>query len=498
MASPRGLFINEDELDRMDVTVVSVPFTGYLPTGNPIGFRCVKQLPMPMLDIGFFKKNLLGKKSVSWTANWTLSFPGWRSETGACIFPMVKDRSYHKDDGEAFLFPSRLGQDIRIHAFGIVVLPIVVYGVPLSLQCLLVDKMYLIPLPRNVHDVPLLLDNRLFDGGKLPLGLTIFKPAFVMKPGTTDMCMYHHTSSEVLNSAICISISSACLEYGKHFDDETGEELNLEEDYLFLYHNGERRRYDYFGEPIKPKLYEELIGQNHCGAGIFFATDSQFNVSKRLDDEINTPKRAELQTAIEAMKSLANLIKYTGYTYRGAVVITNSRYVCQATEDPKTVFGWAMKGWKTDDGEDIPNSDLWGEFIKNLDHKHTITWRFCEMDRSAPAVGLARKAAMDNIFLNEGSDHDRRERERSLPRKFIEVEDHRAGPLYDIFVDTEAEKTTKRFDKVIFDGDVEHRGLPKGFYSMVDCRHCRQFHEYSTADCQNLAHSSQQMNRNGI
>ncbi|KAK6513186.1 hypothetical protein TWF506_009350 [Arthrobotrys conoides] len=481
MSSPRGLSIQEDELDRMDLAVVSVPFTGYLPTGNPIKFRCVKQLPLPMLDIGFFKKNLLGKKNISWTANRILSFPGWRSENGTCIFPMVKDRSYHKDDGEAFLFPATVGQPIRIHAFGIVTLPMVLYGVALSIQCLLVDKMYLIPLPRNVHDVPLLMDNRLFDGRKLPLRLTIFKPAFLMKPGKPEMCSYHQNTPGKVNTAICISVASACLEYGKHLDDESDEEQDAarEEDAdLLLDDHRERVRYNQFGEPIRSKLYEELIGQNHCGAGIFFAPGSQFNVSRRLEDEIDTPERAEIQAAIEALKSLTNMGKYTGYHYIEVVIITNSKFVCQIAENPKTVIEWAVDGWKTDDGEDIPNADLWNEYIRNIDYQHTVTWKFCEMDRTAPAMVLARKAAMENIFLNEGSDHDRRQRERSLPSQFVEVQDDQAGPLYDVFVDKEAEETVQRIGTVIFDGGVSSRDLPKGFYSKVDCRHCRGTHTW--------------------
>ncbi|KAK6337185.1 hypothetical protein TWF718_009968 [Orbilia javanica] len=477
MSSPRGLVILGDEVDHMDLTVVTVPFTGYLPTGEVIKFRCVKQLPMSMLDIGFFKSHLLDKKSVSWTANWTLSFPGFQSEIGSCVFPMAKDRSYNKEDGEAFMFRSRIGENVRVHALGIVTLPIVVYGIAVSIQCLLVDKMYLMPLPENTHGAPLIIDNRLFDGIKLPLKLTIFRQSFVMKRGKAELCLGYQHNPDQLSMVICISVSSACIEYGKHIEEESDDEGGDGEE------APRRGRSRISRKGPKPRLYEDLIGKNHCGAGIFFAPDSQFNVSRRLEDEIDTPERAELQTAIEAMKCLNSLIKNTGYNFRTVVVLTDSEYVCQSTESPMIVLGWAMQGWKTETGEDVPNADLWDEYVKHIDFRRPVTWKLCKSNPDAPAAALARTAAMENIFLNEGSEHDRRDRERSLPAQFFEVPDRHAGDLYEAFVNREAERTVHRINSVIFDGGVCAKDLPAGFYSMVDCRSCRRLHSYPDSRC---------------
>ncbi|KAK6507981.1 hypothetical protein TWF481_006401 [Arthrobotrys musiformis] len=478
MAPPRGLVIVENEIEPMDLTVCSFPFTGYLPTSKEIKFCCVKQLPMPILDLNFFRQNLLGRKSVPWTANWTLSFPEWRSPEGSCIFPMTKDKSYNKDDGEAFMFRSVVGNDVRIHAFGIVTLPVVLYGVALSIQCLLVDRMYFIPLAREI-EVPLILDARLFNGRRLPLKLTIFKPAFVVKRGKPDLCLVWSNSPEKLTNIICISVVGACVEYGEHLEEEMQmiRETYLEEEEEFDPSDPE------YHEPDRPKFYEKLMGQSFSGAGVFFSPNSQFNTSRRLDDDVNTPERAQLQAAIEGMKCLRNLTRFTGYNFRTAVILTESSYVCRATKDPGTVLEWAMRGWKTESGEDIENKDLWQDYLKNVDPYHRIDWQMCERNSRAPAAVLARRAALENILLAEGPDDERNERERNLPSQFFEVRDDQAGPLYDDFLNISAEETTSRISAVVFEAGVCAEDLPKGFYIMVDCGQCRKVHSHIDRQC---------------
>ncbi|KAK6526120.1 hypothetical protein TWF281_011157 [Arthrobotrys megalospora] len=458
----RGLFISEDDLEPMDLAVCSAPFTGYIPTGTEIKFRCLKQMPISMLDIAFFKEHLLKKRGVPWTANFSLSFPPWNSPNGSCIYPMGHDESYDKTDGVAYQFPSTVGQDIRIHAFGLVSLPVVLYGVPLLIQCLLVDKMYFIPLPRNPVPVPLLLDVRIFNGRKVPFKLSLFKPAFVMKPGKPELCLVSDNTPQRPNIVLCISMSASCIEYGQHLEAEDGLiETPTEQD--------DEHQRDFVRESEQEQLSQHLIGKKFCGAGIFFAPDSQFNVYRCLDDDINTPQRAELQTAIEALKALKYLLENTGYNFRTVVILTESLYLCDAlVQDPLRIAKWAANGWKTAAGRDVENSDLWDILLEALPSRYQIQWQLVKPSPKAPAVALARKGALENIFLHEGTPESSRERQLMLPNLFQEIDDSQAGPLYDRFVDTSANDTQQRISSVIYEAKICAEQLPKGLFSMIN------------------------------
>lgn len=105
---------------------------------------------------------------------------------------------------------------------------------------------------------------------------------------------------------------------------------------------------------------------NPGGPGGWAAT---LNFDERYDvisgnDESTTNNRMELTAVIKAIQYLEN--KH----YKNIIINSDSAYVVNGL-NKGWVYEWANRGWKTKQGKDIANSDLWKELyelctIKNL------------------------------------------------------------------------------------------------------------------------------------
>ncbi|KAK6343703.1 RNA-DNA hybrid ribonuclease [Orbilia blumenaviensis] len=478
-----GLVIITEKLESMDLSAVSNQFTGYLPTGDDFKFRCVPQLPIAMLDVNFYKQKLLNRHNVPWTTNWSISFPSGNLGERSSIFPMAGDTTVHKDGGEVFLFPAIYGEDVRIHTFGVVTFPWVLYGVPITVQCLLVGNMEMIPLPGNAGAGKLLLDIRLFDGEKVPLLYSLNRTSFMMKRGSSKVCVAFDISRNILDAAICLTAMSSCIEYGKHTDAGEegaggaagGGEIQPNgpqpEDPDFIEDPAAHRKARMRPGP-KPWMNEDLLGELFCGVCIYYGKDSQFNIEIELDnEEIDCKERADIRMAIETIRSINNIFKHTGFSFRKAIVSTDSIFLCNALQLPTTVTHWAEMGWRTDSGHPIEHQDLWEEYLDDLKPTYPILWHLCPRDPKVEAKVLARKCAMQNIYICETTTAEAaNDREREFPPEFIVVEDTQAEYLYEKFTTDSQNETAQRIGSAFYDGGICAKDLPVGFHCMIDCR----------------------------
>ena len=72
----------------------------------------------------------------------------------------------------------------------------------------------------------------------------------------------------------------------------------------------------------------------------------------------------ELTAILEALKALKVECEVDLYS--------DSSY-CVNAFDQKWIYGWIKKGWKTADGSDVKNKEIWEE-IYNLTKKHKVTF----------------------------------------------------------------------------------------------------------------------------
>jgi len=79
-----------------------------------------------------------------------------------------------------------------------------------------------------------------------------------------------------------------------------------------------------------------------------------------------TNNRMELTAVIRALGTVSN-------DAGGIEVLTDSVYVIRGIT--QWVFGWKRKGWKTAEGEDVANQDLWKELMRAVAGKKII-WKY--------------------------------------------------------------------------------------------------------------------------
>ena len=89
-----------------------------------------------------------------------------------------------------------------------------------------------------------------------------------------------------------------------------------------------------------------------AGIGIYFGPSDPRNTAARLPGTTQTNNRAELFAVIRALEIA--LDKEPG---RGVIVYSDSSYMRQGME--KWVKGWMKRGWKTREGKNVLNKDLW-------------------------------------------------------------------------------------------------------------------------------------------
>lgn len=83
-----------------------------------------------------------------------------------------------------------------------------------------------------------------------------------------------------------------------------------------------------------------------------------------------TNNRMELTAAIRALASLGNLEPCT------IVLYTDSTYVIRGIT--QWIWGWRSRGWKSAEGKDVANRELWEELLRQVAgvKPATISWRY--------------------------------------------------------------------------------------------------------------------------
>lgn len=113
-----------------------------------------------------------------------------------------------------------------------------------------------------------------------------------------------------------------------------------------------------------------------------------------------TNNRMELRGAIEGIRRLAD-------THAPLQAFTDSTYVIRGIR--QWVHGWRRNGWKTAEGKDVLNRDLWEELIRVVQaHGHPVAWNYVAGHAGIPsnervdeiAVAMSRG---EKPFLFQGS-----------------------------------------------------------------------------------------------
>ena len=84
-------------------------------------------------------------------------------------------------------------------------------------------------------------------------------------------------------------------------------------------------------------------------------------------------QRMELSAVIEAFRMLN---ESPDMSRRAVTIRSNSRYVVDAFTR-KQIKGWQQNGWQTQDGNKIPNWDLWSRLLEAID-KYVVTWQLVQ------------------------------------------------------------------------------------------------------------------------
>ncbi|TPX56582.1 hypothetical protein PhCBS80983_g04430 [Powellomyces hirtus] len=92
-----------------------------------------------------------------------------------------------------------------------------------------------------------------------------------------------------------------------------------------------------------------------AGVGVWFGQNDERNIAERLPGKVQTNNRAELTAVIRAIES-ADKHYSTGPPVR-LVIYSDSQYMRNGLT--KWIGGWQKRQWKTSDGKDVANKDLW-------------------------------------------------------------------------------------------------------------------------------------------
>ena len=125
-----------------------------------------------------------------------------------------------------------------------------------------------------------------------------------------------------------------------------------------------------------------------AGYGIFGGDQHPWNCSNPLPlDSTATNKKAELMAAIKALQeAIDNNLKRL-------IVCSDSNYVIQGVTE--WIYKWSENGWKTANGEDVKNKDIWKELAAFAqDSGMDITWKHVEAHSGIPENEEADKLAL--------------------------------------------------------------------------------------------------------
>jgi ribonuclease HI len=89
-----------------------------------------------------------------------------------------------------------------------------------------------------------------------------------------------------------------------------------------------------------------------------------------------TNNRMEMLAAVRALKFIEDSHVHTD-------IYTDSVYVIRGIT--QWAFGWKRKGWKTAEGKDVLNKDLWQSLMHLVGtRKHKVAWHYCRGHQGTP------------------------------------------------------------------------------------------------------------------
>ena len=125
-----------------------------------------------------------------------------------------------------------------------------------------------------------------------------------------------------------------------------------------------------------------------AGYDIFWGDQHPWNCSHPLPpDSTATNNKAELTAAIKALQVARN------NNLKRLIVCSDSNYVIQGVTE--RIYKWGDNGWKTANGEDVKNKDIWMELTAlTLDSEMEITWKHVAAHSGIPGNEEADKLAL--------------------------------------------------------------------------------------------------------
>jgi|SRR5277367_1194649 ribonuclease HI len=137
------------------------------------------------------------------------------------------------------------------------------------------------------------------------------------------------------------------------------------------------------------------------GYGVYFGSDSQFNVSKPLkENSPQTSQRAELTAALVALNQIERIVKIArdnGTNLNPFIIMTDSAYLVNSLTS--YIYKWQNNDYTAATGRQVANRDLFERVDDKLDAmangRQGIDVLFWKVDRSdnEDADGLAREGA---------------------------------------------------------------------------------------------------------
>lgn len=110
-------------------------------------------------------------------------------------------------------------------------------------------------------------------------------------------------------------------------------------------------------------------------------------------EELGGPEAPTTNNRMEMMGALRGLQRAASRPEK-ILVFTDSVYVIRGIT--QWVFGWQRRGWKTAEGSDVVNQDLWQELFRTVGHigRERIQWNFIRGHR-----GIAGNERCDEIAV---------------------------------------------------------------------------------------------------
>lgn len=147
------------------------------------------------------------------------------------------------------------------------------------------------------------------------------------------------------------------------------------------------------------------LGNPGPGAAASIVADSKHVVELGYFESTTTNNRMEIFAVLQA---LGYLLKHEDHS-ADISVYCDSKYVLNGVQS--WIRGWKSKGWRTAEGGDVKNKDLWlsiDELHSKLSKLHTFSWNYVPGHSGVPGNErcdeiATQLASGQELFLYEGS-----------------------------------------------------------------------------------------------